>query len=272
MQRRPAVQATQLPCASQTRFAPQLVPAISVRVLSVHVVELPHESRPRLHGLGLPTQVLLGTQAPQKPALSQVPLGQVAPLLFGYVSAQVGEPVVHDMAPLKQGRGLLVQLCPLTHEVHAPEALQTRLVPQLVPGVAGAASMQVCTPPLHDVTPTLQGAPGLLVHALPLTQPRHWPLPLHTPPSHAQPAGALMPSLQLVAAAHTVLPSLHGVVGLVVHAAPGAQVLQLPAMQTCPVPQLMPSVAAGPSTHCAVPVAHEITPVLQGAAGLVLHV
>ena len=48
-------------------------------------------------------------------------------------STQTGPPVLHVVVPVRQGLPVTVQLAPTLHATHAPTALQTLSVPQVVP-------------------------------------------------------------------------------------------------------------------------------------------
>jgi hypothetical protein len=94
-------------------------------------------------------------------------------------STQLDAPVAQEVTPLLQDDGLPVQLLPAVQATQLPLALQTMLVPQLVPVVLLVSSRQVGTPVVHDVVPFLH-APGLVVHAWPAVHSVHWPFALHT--------------------------------------------------------------------------------------------
>jgi hypothetical protein len=97
---------------------------------------------------------------------------------------------------------------PAVHALHVPCALQTWLVPQLVPADLSVPSVQTCAPEAHEVTPFAQTLFGLVVHDSPAVHATHWPLPLHTwfvP--HEVPACFFVPSVQTCAPeAQEVMP------------------------------------------------------------------
>lgn len=64
---------------------------------------------------------------------------------------------------------------------------------------------------------------------------------------------------------HDRLPTWHGLAG--VHIVPAAQALQTPALHTIACPQLAPSEALPDTTQIETPVAHDVTPALQGSVG-----
>jgi hypothetical protein len=150
-------------------------------------------------------------------------------------------------------------------------ALHTWLVPQLVPGVFAAPSMQVCAPVVHDVTPAAH-ALGLPVHDCPAVQATQAPLPSQTIPlPHDVPAVRLLKSSQTgVPVVQLVMPVLHGL-GLVVQFVLAAHATHVPeALQIMPAPQPDPAGLLAPSAQVCTPVAHDVVPALQGL-GLVVH-
>jgi hypothetical protein len=64
-----------------------------------------------------------------------------------------------------------------------------RLVVQVIPASAGPTSTHCCWPVVHEVWPTKQGAPGLVLQPRPAVQTLQPPSPLHTwPEPQATPA------------------------------------------------------------------------------------
>ena len=61
------------------------------------------------------------------------------------------------------------------------------------------------------------------------------------------------------------VPVWHGLLGM--HDVPALQVVQLPVLQTIPVPQLVPLFLLPDSTQTGAPVAHDVVPVLHAFAG-----
>ena len=119
-------------------------------------------------------------QLPQLPLPSQTRLvPQLVPPILLLPSAHVMAPVAHEYTPFLQMFGLPVHDWPAVHETHAPEPLQTMLVPQLVPADLLPPSTQVCVPDEHEVVPFLQML-GLVVQAVPAVQAAHTPLPSQT--------------------------------------------------------------------------------------------
>jgi hypothetical protein len=170
----PPAQATQAPALSQTMPTPQLVPAARFAP-STQVVALPEQLvTPCLHAVGLPVQVWLATQAPQNPLPSHSwPPVQVVVLGLGVPSMQVDAPVTHEVTPLRQIDGLVVQAVPAVQETQVPVPLQTWLVPQVVPAGVVPESMHFGAPPAQSITPVLHGAPGFMVQALPASHITH---------------------------------------------------------------------------------------------------
>ena len=152
----PVVHMPQKPLPSQTWLDPQDVPAMTFVVPSTQVIApVLHEVVPFLHEDGFPVQDVPAVQATQVPEPLQTMLvPQLVPPAFGVLSTQVCTPVVQEVMPfLHAAPGFVVHGWPLAQTVHWPLALQTELVPQLVPGAWAAPSTQVCTPVAHDDTP-----------------------------------------------------------------------------------------------------------------------
>jgi hypothetical protein len=267
----PALHAVQAPLPSQTMPTPQLVPA-AVFAPSVQVVAVPlHVVLPCLHAVGLPVQLWLATHAPQKPLPSHIwPPVQVAVFGFGVPSMQTDAPVTHEVTPLRQIDGFVVHAWLAVHDTHVPVPLHTWFVPQVVPAAVLPLSTHLGAPEAQSISPVLQGAPGLVVQALPASHITHCPLPLQTwfvP--HAMPALALSPSTQPEADPQATTPSLQGLPGLVVQTVPDAQLVHAPALQTLSVPHDKPSGTLASSWHCGAPVVQATAPFLQGLFGFV---
>jgi len=167
--------------------------------------------------------------------------------------------------------GLPVHDWPAVHETHAPEPLQTMLVPQLVPADLLPPSTQVCVPVEHDVVPFLQML-GLVVQAPPAVQETHMPAPLQTMfVPQLVPAAVLPPSMQVIAPVEQVVMPVLQVVGLPLHDWPAVQATHEPApLQTMLVPQLTPGALALPSLQVIAPVAQDVVPLMQ-MFGLPVH-
>lgn len=269
-----AAHATHAPALLQTVPTPQLAPAARFAP-SMQVVAAPLQLVvPCLQAVGLPVQLWLATHAPQKPLPSQIwPPVQAVVDDFGVPSMHADAPVTQEVTPLRQIDGLVVQDVPAVHETQVPLPLQTRLVPQVVPAAVEPESRQRGAPVVQSMTPLLQGAPGLVVHALPDSHVTHCPFPLHTMfEPHAIPAPTLSPSRQPDADPHATTPSLHTPPGFVVQTVPAAQAVQTPALQALSMPQNSPSVALASSRHWGAPVLHAIAPFLQGLPGFVEQV
>jgi hypothetical protein len=154
----PEVHATQPPEPLHTWLVPQLVPAGSFPVASMHTCapEL-HDVVPSLQVVGLVVHdwpAVHETQLPEPLHTWLVP--QLVPAALFPESAQTWLPEVHVVWPVRQVLGLVVQLRPAVHETHAPLPSQTWLVPQLVPADLLAPSTQVVVPVLQLVVPCLQ--------------------------------------------------------------------------------------------------------------------
>ena len=157
---------------------------------------------------------------------------------------------------------------PFAHATHDPEALQTMLVPQLVPGERLVpASTQVGAAPEHESVPLWQGFDG--VQSPPLVHAPHAPLAEQTiPPPQAVPAGKLLPvSVQLAEPpAQDSIPAWQGLAGA--QLAPAVHEVHAPARQTMFAPQDVPSGRLPDAAQTADPPAHEIVPSLQGIEGV----
>jgi hypothetical protein len=155
----PAVQATQLPPGAHTRLVPHDLPAAAAAPVSTQTgAPVAHDVVPTWHVLA-GVHAAPSVQAPQLPALQnelvphERPLGALAP-----VSTQTLVPVAHEVVPTWQipDAAVGVQASPAWHVVHVP-ALQTRLVPQVVPSpTLVAASLQIATPVEQSVVPAWQ--------------------------------------------------------------------------------------------------------------------
>src|SRR5262249_29021725 len=109
---------------------------------------------PFLQTVGLVVQGVAALQETQLPAPSQtrlLPQPMPAPLLLP--STQVWAPVPQEVVPLRQMPGFVVQEAPAVQETHVPEALQTRLGPQVVPAVLALPSTHIWAPVVHEATP-----------------------------------------------------------------------------------------------------------------------
>jgi hypothetical protein len=261
----PAVQETQLP-ALQTWFVPQLLPSASSVPVSVHTdVPVLQVSVPTWQGL-VGVHAPPAVQATQVPALQTWFVPQAVPLERFPVSAQTDVPVMHDVAPIRQG---LVgwQLAPAVQATQVP-ALQTRLVPQTVPLARfEALSVQVMVGE-QEVTPVWQGLAG--------AQARPAVHETHAPPLHTMLVPQLMPFCALPDSMQTGAPVLQVVVPVrqgrpaMLQLAPAVQSPQAPAaLQTRLVPQAVPAGRFVPaSMHCGVPVEQDSVPWWQGLLGV----
>jgi hypothetical protein len=272
VQAAPAVHATQMPAPLQTMSGPQVTPA-GLLAPSVQVVVPPLQVvTPCLHTLGLPVQLTLAMQGPQKPAPSHIrPVPQTVVDGLGVPSTQVMmRPDAQDVTPFRHIDGLVVHACPAVHATQVPDPLQTRLVPQVVPAAVSPPSRHCAVPVLQSTTPVLQGAPGFVAQACPLAHPTHCPLPLQTMPEpQAVPAAAFAPSTQSGDVRHAMMPILQAPPGLLVQTVPAAQLAHAPLLQILSSPHDVPSGAGMSSRHRGAPVLQSVAPSWQGAAGLV---
>jgi hypothetical protein len=194
-----------------------------------------------------------------------VPAGWLAP------STQVIAPVLQEVMPTLQTLGLELHDAPAVQATQLPPLLQTKSVPQAVPGALLPPSTQVMTPVAQDVVPFRQ-TPGLPVHALPAVHAPQAPLPLQTMlVPQAVPGALLPPSTQVIAPVAQEVVPLRQMLGLVVHALPAVQAPQVPLpLQTMLVPQPVPGALLPPSMQAITPVAQEVVPLRQ-MLGLVVH-
>ena len=210
-------------------------------------------------------QVCPALQATQAPLpLQTMPVPQALPADLLPKSTQTGAPVWQLVMPVLQAVGLVEQFAFAVHAVHAPDPLQTMLVPQPVPPGLAASSTQVCAPVAQDVVPVLQ-AFELVVHACPGAHATQPPLPLQTIPTpQLVPAARFIPSAQVVALPlQVVVPCLQAV-GLPVQLWPATQVPQnpLPSHIWPPVHIAVGGLAV-PSMQTDVPVVQEVMPLRQ---------
>ena len=83
----------------------------------------------------------------QIPALHTRLVPQEVPFATLPCSTHTGAPVLHVVVPVRQGLPVTVQLAPTLHATHAPTALHTLSVPQLVPaGTSRFLSLQTGVP------------------------------------------------------------------------------------------------------------------------------
>lgn len=183
-------------------------------------------------------------------------------------------PVLQSVTPFRHGSGFVLQVFPDVHEMQAPAALQTCPAPQLVPAMALRSSRQRVEPVLQSVLPSLQGAPGLVVHATLGTQAPQFPLASQVwLVPQLVPAILLLPSTQREEPVlHSVMPFLHGE-GFVTQAMFATHAVHEPvAEQTWLRPHEVPAGRLLESMQVCVPDAHDVVPTLQPGEGLVVQV
>ena len=182
------------------------------------------------------------------------------------VSVQTGAPEPQAKVPVWH---LLVGVhaIPAVHARHTPTALHTMFVPHEAPGALLAPSIQTDEPVEHDVVPTLQGL-GLVVHMRPGVHAVHVPaLQKRFVVPHVDPSARFVPRSVHVAppVAQDCVPLWHALAG--VQVPPLEQGTQVPALQTIPVPQVVPAALFPLSTHTDEPVAQDVAPVLHTFVG-----
>lgn len=162
---------------------------------------------------------------------------------------------MHAIAPVSQ-RFALAHAEPVEHATQRPMPSHT---PPGHAAPAGASPLLTHTaaPDMHAIAPVLHGLLG--VHAMPAVHALQRPMPSHTPPGHASPAG------RLALVAHTGAPDAHEIIP-VVHALPVLQLIPVAHATQVPVPSHTPPAHGAPALRGAVtsqtgaPDAHEIIP------------
>ena len=117
----------------QTMFVPQDAPLARFRPVSEHVIVGAQVCVPAWHGFA-GVQASPAVHDMQVPALHTRFVPHDVPLATFPDSAQTGAPMVHTVAPVRQGLPVTAQLAPTVQSPHVPVALQTlswfrRLVP-----------------------------------------------------------------------------------------------------------------------------------------------
>jgi hypothetical protein len=175
---------------------------------------------------------------------------QVVPAAVLPLSTHLGAPEAQSMTPVLHGApGFMLQALPASHETHCPLPLHTMFEPQVVPALTSSPSMQPDDEDIpQDTTPSLQTPPGFVVQTVPAAQLVQAPALQTLSAPHASPSAAFTSSRHCGAPVeHATAPFLHGFAGLVVHDAPVAHGMQVPAaLQTWPIPQLEPGLFAVP--------------------------
>jgi hypothetical protein len=160
-------------------------------------------------------------------------LPQVVPAAVLPESRQRGAPIVQSTTPVLHGApGFMLQALPASHATHCPLPLQTMFEPQAAPAptLSPSAQPEVAVPIPQVTTPSLHAPPGLVVQTVPAAQVVHAPALQTLSVPHDRPSGALASSLHCGdPELQAIVPFLHGLPGLVEHAAPSAQGMQVPA-------------------------------------------
>src|SRR5206468_807124 len=149
---------------------PQAWPATEALVppFSQVCVPVTHEVTPTWHGSGCVEQEAPDAQLTQLPALHTLPVPQAVPLVPAVAPfSQVWVPVAHEVIPVWQGSGWVVQAALSRQPTHAPEK-QTRFVPHEVPSASavpvslqnGWAPLQAIAPVWHLFVSGEQAPPG----------------------------------------------------------------------------------------------------------------
>jgi hypothetical protein len=127
----PAVQVLQLPLL-QTLLVPHTVPLTSMLPLSAQVIDGEQAVNPAWQAL-VGVQASPAVHATQPPLLQTMFVPQLMPSVTFPDSTQAGVPVLQVVMPVRHGLPDTVQLAFTVQAPQAPVALQTLLVPQLVP-------------------------------------------------------------------------------------------------------------------------------------------
>jgi hypothetical protein len=168
----PAVQEVHMP-PLQTLLFPHTVPSTRFAPLSAQVMVGEQAVKPAWHGfIGVQARPIV--QAVQAPLLQTMLVPQLVPLATFADSTHTGAPVLQVIVPVRQGLPVMAQLAPAVHSPQTPAALQTLLVPQVVPaGMFVSASTHWGVPVVQESVPWWQGVAG--VQAAPAWQATHWP-------------------------------------------------------------------------------------------------
>jgi hypothetical protein len=260
LQEDPDVQATHDPLL-QTMLVPHAVP-LATFTGSAHVDE-PDEQDviPLWHGLPPGLHATPAVHATHVPPLQTMFAPHAAPFGAFATPAHTDVPVAHEVVPVWQGFDPGLHGTPAVHATQPPLS-QTSLVPHDVPLATFVAPVHVVVPVAHDVVALWQTLPPGL-HAWPAVHVPHWPA-LHTwllpqdVPSATWPVcvqTALPVEQETTPLRHELPPG--------VQAAPVAQEMQAPLLQTSLVPQGVPSAALTGLVQVDAPVAHEVDPVWQ---------
>ena len=141
----PAVHAPQMPLL-QTRLVPHTAPLTRFLPVSAQVIAGEQACVPAWHGFA-GVHDSPAVHDTQLPALHTRFVPQEVPLATFACSTQTGAPVLHVVVPVRQGLPVTAQLAPTLQSPHAPVALQTLSVPQLVPaGTSVFLSVQTGAP------------------------------------------------------------------------------------------------------------------------------
>jgi hypothetical protein len=109
--------------------------------------------KPAWHGL-VGVQARPAVHATHAPALHTMLVPQAVPFWTFPASTQTGAPVLQVIAPLRQGRPEMAQVASAVHSPHVPVALQTRLLPHVVPAATFTpVSVHCGVPVVHDSVP-----------------------------------------------------------------------------------------------------------------------
>jgi hypothetical protein len=144
----------------QTMFVPHEAPLARFRPVSEHVIVGAQVCVPAWHGFA-GVQASPAVHEVHAPALHTKFVPHDVPLATLPDSVQAGVPEVQTVVPVRQGLPVTVQLVPGVQFVHTPVALQTLLVPQVVPAARFVfLSVQTGDPVEQASVPAWQGFGG----------------------------------------------------------------------------------------------------------------
>jgi hypothetical protein len=137
----------------QTRLVPQTVPLTRFAPLSAQVMVGAQDVKPAWQGFA-GVQARPAVHATHAPALHTWLVPQVVPFGTFPASTQMGAPVLQVIAPVRQGRPETAQVASAVHSPQVPLALQTRLLPHVVPAATFTpVSVHSGAPVVHESVP-----------------------------------------------------------------------------------------------------------------------
>ena len=234
------------------------------------LAENAHEGAPEPHWIAPVVQALPvehdapGEHGVQAPLPLHTPPGHGVPAVTLPLATHIGAPLPHAIAPV-------VHALPVEHDAPGEHGVQAPLPLHTPPGhgvpaVTLPLATHIGAPLPHAIAPVVHALPVL--HEAPAEHGVQAPLPLHTPPGHEVPAGALPLTVQTGAPVeHASAPVVHG--SPVLHEAPAAHGTHAPAPLQTPPGHEVPAATSPTTLHTGAPVEQSIVAVVHGS--LVLH-